>query len=114
VADTKKVVTIELGGRPRKLRLSLWAQELAEKESGRPFGEMGRWVSDQITILWVAMLEDDPNITRDEVAKMIDTGDADNIGEALDELGDEDDGTPLATENTSDESAGLEPVPSGD
>ena len=81
-----RVVTVELGGRPYQMRLTLYAQMLFETERGKTIAQMDGSATDMATLLWACMREDAPDLTVDEVARLIDIESMEGVTKAIDAL----------------------------
>lgn len=108
-----KEVTVELGGKERKLIYDFNALAKAEEVTGKSMLDGAVWQSPSATdlraFIWAGLLRDDPNVTIQQVGSWltIDTMSeiTGYINEALDISTTEADGDPLA----STESSGLSP-----
>lgn len=81
-----KSVTITLD-RERVLRLNLWAAMQFKKVTGRDVSEMEEGsMEDQATFIWACLYEDDPELTVEQVAKLVHFDDLERITEAIAEL----------------------------
>lgn len=84
-----KVVELELGGTVRKFRFSLYSQMRFEKESGLEIQEIADKelsATNTAILVWALLIQDDPELTIDEAAKLIDVSDMDAVTEVIDEL----------------------------
>lgn len=72
--------------RPRVLRLDLWSQMQFEKAAGKPVGEMSESATDLATIVWACLIHEDPDLTIDGLAKMIDLDKLEEISGVIEEL----------------------------
>lgn len=72
--------------RPRILRLDLWSQMQFEKATGKSVGEMSESATDLATIVWACLIHEDPDLTIDGLAKMIDLDKLEEVSGAIEEL----------------------------
>lgn len=81
-----KSVTIMLD-RERVMRLNMWAQMRYEKASGKKIVDMEEnSVTDVMTLVWATLTQDDPELTVDALAQILDVDDMERVAEAIKEL----------------------------
>jgi hypothetical protein len=68
------------------LSMNLWAQMQFESERGKPVSEMDGSATDLATLVWACLVQDDPELTVEAVARMVDLDTMETLSGAIEEL----------------------------